>query len=184
MTMTPGPNSVLWYQGTSYPDPATVTGSHGAGWRLRLPPIGERGRPDFDGTVDGFVVRVPGAHPCWDHWLVSLIHLRPIVGGRDPHIAFPGATHELTIASLNPEQPLPSLDQIGDGAGFSWLTPFDVVQQFQARDDAVAQRILELAVNAICAGVASPDQDWRSWWREMLLKTATHYAEGKHDVTI
>jgi hypothetical protein len=167
------------YAGTSITDTPTFMGRGGTAWRLRLRPLGERGRPDFDGTVDGFIVRVPGAHVLWDHWMVSLIHLRPIAGVKPAHLSESDVTHEFMIVALDPDQPLPALDV---DATFTpkWLRPIDVMEQFAAADDAVAAQILEDAVRAMVDGVASPDQDWRAWWKRAIADTAQHYADGTH----
>lgn len=170
------------YAGTTIADPPTFTGRGGTAWRLRLAPLGDRARPDWDATVDAFILRVPEAHPFWDHWLVSLIHLRPIAGVKPATIRLTGATHELLIMALDPECALPGLDV---DASFHprWLSPIDVVEQFQATDDAVAAQIFELAVRVIVDGQASPDQDWRAWWKEAVATTARHYADGTHRVS-
>lgn len=168
-----------YYAGTRINEPATFRGVAGDAWRARVPEVGHRGRPSFDATVGGFIVRAPGVHVFWDHYLVSVIHLRPIDGEKSPVIRRPGATHELIIAALNPERPLPPLDWTDDYS-VSFLTPIDVEAQFVAANDAVADRILELSVRTIVDGLASPDQDWRAWWERSLEHTARHFADGTH----
>lgn len=167
------------YCGTRIADPPTHSGRSGRGWRLDLPPVGQRGQPDWDATVGMFIVTVPGAHIAWDHWMISVIHLRQIEGVRPAAIRLAGATHEFVIASLDPSSPLPGLRVVADWAP-RFLRPIDVVEQFMAKNDAVASEILELAIEAIVHGVASPDQDWRPWWEDAIAKTAKHYAEGRH----
>ena len=128
-----------------------------------------------------WIVHAPGAHPFWTYWAVSIVHLRPIAGAKPPHKKFPGATHEFMILALNPDKPLPSLDVPSTGKWpLYFLEPFDVVEQFEAATDAIANEIGELAVRAIVAGKASPDQDYRSWWAEAIRETAEHYRSGKH----
>ena len=82
--------------------------------------------------------------------------------------------------SLNPEEPLPPSLDVGPGWTVKFLTPVDVVEQFTAADDAVADQILELAVRAIVDGQLSPDQDWRSVWKQSIAQTAAHFADGTH----
>jgi hypothetical protein len=171
------------YQGTRVPFTPTFEGVFGQSWRVTLPPVGERGKPDFDGTVGGFLVRAPNAHPLWDHYMLSVIHLRPIAGVRPADIRLPGATHEFIIGSLNPEQPLPqTLEAHSDAFRLSLLRPIDVVEQFIAATDAVADEILELSVRAIVDGHISPDQDYRSAWKQSIAATAAHFADGTHSM--
>ncbi len=174
--------SNTFYQGTRITAPPTFTGHAGYAWRLEMPPVGQRVKPDHDGTVDAVIVKVTGAHPLWDHWALSVIHLRPIEGVRPAHISRPGATHEVVFLALDPEHPLPVSESLIVGPSYRphFLIPVDVAEQIVASDDAQAQQIFELAVRAIVTGVASPDADWRAWWRAALLDTETCLARGFH----
>lgn len=160
---------------------ADIIGNRGRGWHIPISPVGQRGRPDADGTVIGWLLHAPGAHPFWNYYAIAVIHLRPIDGVRPPTIRVEGATHELMIIALNPEKPLPDLDAVGRGeASFEFLTPIDVVEQFSVRDDAEAARLGELAIRVCVDGLASPDQDWRSWWKRAIAETAEHFRAGRH----
>lgn len=171
------------YQGTAITEPPTFQGAGGQkAWRVRMAPLGSRGRPDFDATVDLFIVHVPGAHAFWDHWSITVIHLRPVAGVKAPVIRREGATHELIIVTLNPEQPLPGLDATDPTWKPDFLTPIDVMEQFIAANDAIAAEILELAVKTIVDGFASPDQDWRQWWTAAIQQTAQHYRDGQYGI--
>ena len=114
------------YQGTRIAAPPTQAGQGGRGWRLTLPSPGSRALPDHEGTVGGFLVAAPGAHPFWDHYLFMVVHLRPIPGVKPAHKRFEAATHEFMIMALDPGQPLPTL--------------IDVIEQFAAADDATADQ--------------------------------------------
>jgi hypothetical protein len=161
-----------------------LVGAYGRAWRIPMAPLGHRGRPDADATVAGWLMFVPSAHAFWTYWAAFVVHLRPIEGVRPAHISEPGATHELMIMALNPEQPLPDLAAVGRGeASFAWLMPIDQLQQFTVNDDAQAAQLLELAVRSCVDGYASPDQDWRGRWRQMIPATAAHLREGKHPET-
>lgn len=168
------------YQGTRIAAPPTFTGHAGYAWRLEMPPVGQRGLPDHDGTVDMVIVKVAGAHPLWDHWMLSVIHLRPIEGVRPAHITRPGATHEVIFVALDPGRPLPASLVVASSFRPHFLLPVDLAEQIIASDDAQAQQIFELAVRAIVSGVASPDADWRAWWRAALAETETCLARGFH----
>ena len=56
---------------------ADITGTHGRAWRLEL----GTGTALQNATVASYLLYVPGAHICWDHWLVGVAHLREIEGG-------------------------------------------------------------------------------------------------------
>jgi hypothetical protein len=170
------------YQGTRIEGTPTFAGVGGSAWRLELPAVGQRRTRDEDGTVGGFILHVPGAHVLWDHYAISVVHLRPIEGVRAPTKRFETATHEFLIMSLNPEQPLPSSLRVDDEFRLNYLTPIDVVEQFEVPDDVGADHILEMAVRAIVDGFASPDQDWRLWWAGAIKATAAHYRDGTHRV--
>lgn len=170
------------YQGTRITAPPTFAGVGGSAWRVQLQELGQRATPDQDATVGCFLVQAPGAHAFWDHYIVSVVHLRPIVGVKPPVITRAGATHELMIMALNPEQPLPS-PVVAPGWQIHFLTPIDVIEQFRVADDAIADKVLELAVRAIVDGCGSPDQDWRRWWTNAIAETAAHFNEGTHQVS-
>lgn len=168
------------YQGTQYTTTPDFTGKYGKAWRVHMPPVGQRGRPDVDASIDMFIVQRRGAHVLWDHWGVTMIHLRPIEGCRPPHITVPGATHELMIVALNPEKPLPPLNSAAPDFAPAYLTPIDIAQQFICPDDAFAQHLLELSVDAIIAGYISPDEDARRDWQASIATTLEHYQDGTH----
>jgi hypothetical protein len=161
-----------------------VVGTVARAWRIPLAAVGQRGRPDADGTVDGWLLFQPGAHILWTYWAITTVHLREIPGVKPAHLKFNGATHEVMVMALNPEQPLPDLEAVGRGdASFSFLTPIDICEQFIVNDDAQAAQLCELMVHACVDGYASPDQDWRRWWAVAIADTAQHLREGRHPET-
>lgn len=160
---------------------ADRVGAHGRAWRIPMAPPDQRGRPEFAATVDGWLLYRPGAHPLWECWMVAVIHLRLIDGALPAHIKKAGATHELMIAALNPDRELPDLEAVGRGeASFAFLTPIDVAEQFAVLDDAQAAQLCEMAIRVCVDGLASPDQDWRGWWRDAVAETAEHLRSGLH----
>ena len=169
------------YQGSKYTEPPALSGVAGRAWQVRMLPLGEREKRDHDGCVSAWIINAPGAHPFWSYWIMSIVHLRQIPGAPPAKFQFPGATHELQIVTLNPEHALPSLDA-GRGWQPHFLTPLDVVQQFEVANDAIAAELGEMAIRAIVDGRASPDQDYRSWWRGSIAATAAHYRSGKHGI--
>jgi len=140
------------------------------------------GRPDDDhvdttAAVATYLLSVPGAHPFWSWWVLSVVHLRDIPGqSKPPTRRYPEAEHELLIAALDPgTQPDP-----GDPTTFRYMTPIDVCEQFHGLDDDGALTLARLSVLSICRGDASPDQDWRPWWRTAIPNTVQHIALGSH----
>jgi hypothetical protein len=153
----------------------TLSGAFGRAWRW------ERftGRtPDQAATLALWVLNCPGAHPFWSWWVVSVIHLREISGVRPATITRPGATHELIVGALNPDKPVP--DPRDTDPRVQFLTPIDVIEQFEVRSDVEAALICELGVRCCCAGELSPDQDFRSLWSRRIQATAEDMRNGCH----
>lgn len=171
------------YQGTRITDTPIFTGRAGRAWRVAMPPVGERALPDHDATVALYLVHVPGAHAFWDHWLMTVVHLRPIAGVKPPTKQFEDATHEFMIAALNPEYPLPPLVVDKDWRTH-FLLPLDVMEQFTTRDDATAARQQTASWSCPCSRYLSPDQDWRVWWKQAIASTASHFNDGTHNVPL
>jgi hypothetical protein len=171
-----------WYQGSAYTERPTLAGVRGNAWRATLRPVGQRLKPDHDASVARWIVQAPGCHPFWDHWALTVIHLRPIEGVPAPVIRTPGATHEVLFLSLNPEEPLPPLDTTTWGPHYRlpFMSPPDLATQIAVANDAVADHMLELAIATIVSGGASPDQDFRAWWEKSFAETAGHFNAGKH----
>jgi len=77
-------------------------------------------------------------------------------------IAVPGATHELMIYALDPDYEI-------DPYEVRALEPVSVAQQFLAENDAEALGLIEKCVRKIADGSLSPDSDFRSIWRHILV---------------
>lgn len=171
----------LNYQGTSFASVPTHAGRFGRAWSVPLIAPEDRPVPDYRGTVACWMLDVPGAHPLWNMYSLCVLHLRAIEGVRPAIVRVAGATHELMILALDPERALPSLEALGRcEAPLRWLSPIDVMQQFIVKNDAQAERVGELAVRAIVAGVLSPDQDHRRAWEIAVRETAAHVLDGTH----
>ena len=170
------------YKGTRINEPPTLQGRAGQAWMIRQPAPGARFKRDHDATVAMFLLRVPGAHIAWNHWIMSVIHLRDIPGVKPAHKEFPEATHEFMIVALDPGEALPALDVTPE-----WrvrrLTPVDVLEQFTAADDVIAEHVLDLAVRAVVDGFLSPDQDFRSAWKQAIAGLAKDHRDGTQTVS-
>lgn len=149
-----------------------LTGPGGEAWRITLRPQ----TPAETGGVAVWLVHAPHAHAFWSYYAMSVVHLRPIPGVKPAHRVHDDVTHELLVLALDPGYAPP--DPM-DWRDMHYLTPADVVEQFQVPDDTAATRLLEAAVRTCCRGVVSPDQDYRSWWRGAIAKTAAH-ERGEH----
>lgn len=161
-----------------FPD---MMGRAGKAWRVTAGYDPKTDPPDWSGCLVQWQVNATCYHPMWSWWLVQLIHLRPIEGVRPPVVRLPGATHELVICSLDPGKPMLDPDEKPtDARTYAILTPIDVEEQVAGLDDAAAVKVCELAVRAIVDGHMSPDQDYRSAWRDTLKRTAEHVVLGGH----
>lgn len=149
-----------------------ITGKVARAWKIaRKDP-----RPDAHATIAGWIVAGP-FHPMWHQWMVGCVHLRPLEGCKPARKQYEQAEYEFLIASIHPDH---EADPDDPGAGYALLEPIDVVEQFHGVSDRDAERICEAAVRAICDGLISPDQDYRSAWRTTLASTVQHYREGRH----
>jgi hypothetical protein len=156
-----------------------ISGNAGRAWIVSLAEA--RRTPDHQASIESYLLDIPGAHPFWHRWALSVIHLRDIPGVPPAHISVLGATHELSILSIDPNwQPDLAKPSLGFDAGVPFLTPADVVEQFIVRNDADARQLGAACVRAIVDGHLSPDQDFRPAWRRVIAETAKHIREGRH----
>lgn len=150
-----------------------LTGKAGRAWKAPL----DSDQPH--GTLAGWLINVPKAHPFWSWWAINMIHLRDIEGVPPAKKHYPEAQYEFLIYAINPELcPEPDPDK----PPYPHLVPVDVCEQFHGVLDVDAVRICELAVLSIVDGRLSPDQDFRSAWHNTIQTTAEHYRQGKHAV--
>jgi hypothetical protein len=136
--------------------------------------------PEKPGMVATWLINVPGAHPFWSYWTITVMSLRDLPGVKPAFKKYPEAEYEFMILTVDPERcPEPDPDEIA-AKGHPFLTPVDVVEQFHGVTDQDASRIAEGAVNAILTGNISPDQDFRPFWRKLIAGTVQHFVAGKH----
>src|SRR6185436_14739660 len=104
--------------------PADLTGPAGAAWIADLEKC--RRERDHEATLWSALLRVPGAHPFWSWWLLTVLHLRDIPGVRPAHLQFEGAGHEFSIIAIDPtDESQPNLFAFENRAqdGFPLLSP-------------------------------------------------------------
>ena len=145
----------------------------GRAWEMK---VGKQARPDQEATLIGYIINGPW-HLLWSWWMVAVIHLREIPGVKPPNKRYPGAEYEFMIISIDPDVP-PNPDKTFP-QDVKYLTPIDVVYQFDGVTDEQAKEICTTAVKVIIKGM-SPDQDYRSWWENSIAKTVEHYKAGVH----
>lgn len=114
-------------------------------------------------TVGFWLIHAPWMHLAWSWHVASVVHLRPIAG-EPAKLQFKGATHEFTVAALDPKHD-PTLDH----ESFKWLKPISIVQQFISKSDSEAKETIENFMVAVAGGRLSVDSDYRSSWKRLLL---------------
>lgn len=148
-----------------------MTGPVAKAWRVPKPPDAP---PDQEATVAVYLIEGP-FHVAWQHWLMSVVHLRDIPGVKPAVKRYAEAAYEFLIASLSPD----GGHNPDDPKGWRWLQPLDVCEQFHGMTDAQADEMLQAFVRGVCHGQASPDQDFRRFWRHQL-DLAVQHAAGEH----
>jgi hypothetical protein len=144
-------------------------------WRCKLEPVGQRGRPDWDGTLAHFLVQAPGAHAFWSEWWISIMHLRDIPGVRPAVLQFAGAEHEILCVAQDP-----ALKADPDDPNTArLLMPIDWSVQFRGCSDRLAIEVGTAVIRAIMSGTVSPD--FASYWAKTIPATAACYASGTHE---
>lgn len=99
-----------------------------AGERLRVRP------GHAQAMLSGWLIYAPG-WAIWDHYLLSLSHLRPVPGLPEAKRLYPEAEYELLCAALDPR----FKPRVTDISSLSPLSPVNFVGQFHgfAEEDAV-----------------------------------------------
>lgn len=128
-------------------------------------------------------------HPAWPQFVLIVVHLREQDGEAPPVLAFPGATHELSVMALNPGDPA-KVHTAADFAqgGFrgigGWLSPIDVTHQFTATDEEMTD-LAEMAARACVDGMLNPSTDdareyLREHWLTACVRTLAHMRGEEH----
>ncbi len=151
---------------THAPHPATtgfcepdLRGFAGDAWLVDLPLV--RNRPDEQAALASWQATIPGAHPLWHSYSISVVHLHPIDGAPPAVKTYPQASHELTILALDPATPLSNPK---DGARYRtrYLVPVNLSLQFHGVSDGQAQGLARALTTEFVSGRMNPDTDFRS----------------------
>jgi hypothetical protein len=152
-----------------------LRGPAGTARPVRLP----EDAAEATGTLGAWLIQAPGQAAAWEHYMVSVVHLRPIPGTPPPRKSYPEAAYELLLVALDPSRE----PNEHDPASRVLLRPINAHVQFHGVDDAEAVHILELAAKAVCDGVlpAEPaDRRQKQFWTTMVKRTAHHHASRLH----
>lgn len=162
----------------------------GKAWRVRLEDVKPR-TPQLAAqlrcTVASWIVQGPW-HPFWDHWTLYVVSLQDEPGLGPAHRHYEEAEYEFAIWSLQPPDNSrvgirgdPSVEDLeATGQGLPMLTPADVITQFHGVTRDKAADIARATVQMIIQGGASPDQDWRAWWKVCIENTVRHARGEAH----
>lgn len=148
--------------------PPTIQGSRARAWLVDLNRSRETWAkaPKPDATLAMWVIEAPWAHPVWHSFLVVLIHMRPMPDQRPTKIYLAGATHEMWLLAMNPDEPRqPAIEGVGPP---HYLTPPNYASQFISESDDVACERVRRAVAMVTEGNLNPDEDYRWWWARLF----------------
>lgn len=138
-------------------------GSCGRAWKLQpAAPL-----PQQIATLSTWLVNRPGAHPFWEWWTVTVVHLREVDGLPEAARVYPEAEYEFQIRTLDPEvSPTPHPDMVDEG--YDYIDPPDVIEQFHGINDRQAQALCSMAIQEILDGHLSPDENFRAEWDKLI----------------
>ena len=123
-----------------------------------------------------WLLHLPGAHPIWAHYLLSVASLRDEPGYEPAQRHYPGAEYELVICALDEAgRPQP-------GRPDTWqpLTPPNVVIQWDGTGDAgaelVARHVIPVVVDGALwvetQGIRGAREHWERFVRRAALDEA------------
>lgn len=150
-------------------------GPRGKMWKVLLPTTPQK--PDYVATLGCWILSIPGAHPWWHGYMLSIISLADIPGVSPATKHYPEATHEIVVFALDPDVELPDPDNAKDFRP-AFLTPANLVEQIHGVTDEQATGIAERLGRAFVDGIASPDTDYRSHTQQLLRNTVEHFTVG------
>jgi hypothetical protein len=159
--------------GAAAPEPAHE-GKYGTATPIHFNPTS----PGFAWTVAYWLLDAGIYHPHWDQyvvWVVRLTNVHDDVPDAPPPVKhFPGATHELVVAALDPRSGRVTAEGLAAVAPPA-LHPVNIVEQFTATDDE-AFAIARLAAVAVVHGHINPElgdapQYVSAGWHQAITNT-------------
>jgi hypothetical protein len=137
--------------------------------------------PEAAETVCTWLLTAPYAHPAWSQYMLGVVRLRDMPGFPPPKRQFDGATHELNVTALDPENGTITVADMGRfmrEGGWPFLTPVNIAHQLEGTDDEAAG-LAEMAATAVVKGWLCPEtgdapRRIRAGWKASLVKTLGH----------
>lgn len=115
---------------------------------------------------------MPEAHPYWEWWLLSVVHLREVPGVSEPKFLYEGAEYELALTTIDPEDSVtPDKPE-----GYLYLHPADIIEQFSGVTDDQAAQIGGLSSLALVDGRVRPNAE--KDWKQLLMETVHSFHAG------
>lgn len=150
-------NSIVVFAEDREPD---LSGPHGKAWKVDVEAVARRypGSAPAELTPCAWIVEARWAHPIWHSYGLACISLRTHPGWQPAVIRMQGATHELFLYALNPDQHRALNDRP------AMLSPLNFGAQFIADSDEAARQRIEETVRDIIEGRLNPDTDARRQW--------------------
>lgn len=152
-----------------------VIGPRGRGWKIATP---AGAPPDHAASLEAWLVNCPGYHAMWAWWSIGVVHLRDLPGVPPANKKYPEAEYQFMIWALDPTKGEPDPDHPENG--YPFMIPADVIEQFHGVTDEQAAAIGMMAASIVVRGLASPDQDWREWWKRAIRSSVEHAQLGGH----
>ena len=152
------------------------------GWGERIYP-GRHEEARQGGTqIAVWFLHLPGAHPLWDRYMFSVIHLRDQEGMPPATKEREDDTHEVVLMPLDPEKG----PRVEDLDSMSALTPPNVAAQFRSASDEEASDVAETVAWALVRGTLPVEpvgiRGAEEGWRRMVRTSATiGRLQSEHD---
>lgn len=135
--------------------------------------------PQEGAALAMWLIDAPDQSPAWHHYMVSIVHLRPI-NGEEAVFRIHGATHEMILCAVDSGANPTAYDP----ETWHHLSPINAMCQFIVGDDEQAVRLGIGCVRAIVNGrlPAEPafQRQGQQLWQHAVTRTAEHIRTGTH----
>lgn len=135
-------------------------------------------RPDEAACVACWWLHCPGQSIAWEHYVLSVVHLRDLPGVPPAVIRLPHATHEVHLAALDPKNADPY-----DTDTWVRLQPYNLIDQVQVPSDDDASELAHLCAREVAEGrlwAEPPLSGQVEPWRTVLIRTSAHMRGEPH----